>query len=242
MNNSLALTPAFILHRKPFSDSSLIIDLFTLHQGRITCIAKGVKKGKSKKAAILQPFIPLMISFSGRGEVKTLRECEAVNNALKLEGATLYSAYYINELLLKFLQKQEAHETVFASYGELMQQLEQNAGSTETLLRIFEINLLSDLGYGLQLTHDADKDLPLDPAKSYIYELERGPVETVSGAGLSETASKPVVSGDTLLALNRSQLTEQQHLQESKVLMRYLIKHLLGGYNFKSRELFTTKF
>ena len=240
MNSSLTLSPAYILHRKPYSDSSLIVDFFTLQDGRVTCIAKGVKTAKSRKAAIMQPFIPLMMNYSGRGEVKTLRECEAVSNAFKLEGTTLYSAYYVNELLLKILQKHECHADVFASYAHLLQQLEQASDSPEALLRNFEIQLLSDIGYGLQLTHEALSSLPVDPEKKYIYELEQGPTETTNHA--SQVSGKPVISGNTLLALNEASINDPQQLQESKNLMRYVIRHLLGGYNFRSREFFTTKF
>jgi DNA repair protein RecO (recombination protein O) len=235
-----SLTPAFVLHRKPFSDSSLLVDFFTLQQGRVTCIAKGVKQGKNRKAAILQPFIPLMISLSGRGEVKTLRECEAVENALCLQGITLYSAFYTNELLLKFLQKHEAHEMVFAAYAELLQQLVNAHDSVEALLRIFEVKLLAELGYGLQLSHDAEKSLPIDPRKYYVYELERGPIEVFPGSAFHH--GKPLVAGKTLLALLQAELNEQQQIRESKELMRYIIQHLLGGYNFKSREFFTARF
>lgn len=240
MNKFLSLTPAFILHRKPFSDNSLIIDLFTLHQGRISCIAKGVKNSKNRKAAILQPFIPLMVSYSGRGEVKTLRECEAMENALTLSGSTLYSAYYVNELLLKFMQKNEVHETVFAAYAQLLEQLQGSADFTESLLRLFEIKLLSELGYGLQLSHDAGNSQPIKPQKNYIYEPETGPLETDVKSAMFN--GKPVISGQTLLALHQSELITQQQVKESKQLMRYIIRYLLGGYNFKSREFFTTKF
>ena len=240
MSKTLSLTPAFILHRKPFSDNSLIIDFFTLHHGRMTCIAKGVKQGKSRKTAILQPFIPLMINFSGRGEVKTLRECESVENPLNLRDVSLYSAYYINELLLRFLQKNEPHETVFASYAQLLKQLFERVDSTELLLRQFEISLLAELGYGLQLSCTADHAAPLEPDKSYIYEPERGAIEISSNA--AQVNGKPVISGKTLLAMRQSELTEQNHITECKKLMRYLIQHLLGGYTFKSREFFITKF
>lgn len=240
MNKTLSLTPAFVLHRKPFSDNSFIIDFFTLHHGRMTCIAKGVKQGKSKKAAILQSFIPLMISFSGRGEVKTLRECESVENPLKLEDVGLYSAYYVNELLLKFLHKNETHETVFASYAQLLKQLDKNISTTEPLLRQFEINLLSELGYGLQLSCTADSISPIEADKNYIYEPEQGAIEISSIS--AQVNGKPVISGKTLLAMQQAEFTEQHVVAECKKLMRYLIQHLLGGYNFKSREFFTTKF
>jgi len=234
------LTPAFILHRKPYSDSSLLIDLFSLQYGKITCIAKGVKSGKKQKASILQPFIPLMVSIIGKGEVKTLSVSEAAGNTIKLERNALYSAYYINELLLKFLHKNEAHETVFAAYGELLISLEKNDHGAEKLLRYFEINLLAELGYGLQLIHDANSARLIDPEKKYYYEHDSGPRQFQSDSHLSSNI--PVVSGSTLLAMNTQSLSSEQGLKESKLLMRHVIKHLLGGYHFKSRDFFNTNF
>ncbi len=240
MNRANTLTPAFILHRKSYSDSSLLIDLFSLQYGKITCIAKGVKTGKKQRASILQPFIPLMVSITGKGEVKTLSISEAAGNRINLERNALYSAYYINELLLKLLQKNEVHETVFAAYGELLISLADNVASAEKLLRYFEINLLNELGYGLQLTHDVTTTALVDPDKLYCYETEHGPRQIQSNTQLN--SSIPVVSGSTLIAMNARSLLSEQELKESKLLMRHVIQHLLGGYDFKSRIFFNNNF
>ena len=142
--------------------------------------------------------------------------------------------------MLRFLQKHEDHADVFAYYAQLLKQLEQSTENTEQLLRRFEVNLLHSIGYGLQLTHDAKSMLPVEPEKKYTYEIEQGPVEIVIST--SQNGAKPVISGHTLLALHQATLLNQQQLKESKDLMRFVIKDLLGGYNFKSREFFTTKF
>lgn len=236
MSIALSLTPAFILHRKAYSDSSLIVDFFTLHNGRVSCIAKGVKTSKNRKAAILQPFIPLMINFSGRAELKTLRECEAVDNGYKLQTDSLYTAFYANELLLKFLHKQQIHKNLFALYSRLLQQLDNDMQSTESLLRVFEANLLDETGFGLQLTHEAKKHTPLDPEKRYIYILETGPVE--APAVMESHTAYPLMTGDSLLALKQGHFSSKQQLRECKTLMRYAIRSHLGGYDFKTREFF----
>lgn len=188
----------------------------------------------------MQPFIPLMVSIVGKGEVKTLSVSEAAGNTIKLERSALYSAYYINELLIKLLQKNEAHETVFAAYGELLISLAENVANSEKLLRYFEINLLVELGYGLQLTHDANSAALVDPDKLYFYEHESGPRQIQSENHLNSNI--PVVSGSTLLAMNSRSLLSENQLKESKLLMRYVIKHLLGGYDFKSRIFFKNNF
>jgi len=239
LKQSLILTPAFVLHYRPYSDSSLILELFTLDFGRITCIAKGVKKGKLRKAAILQPFIPLMISFSGKGEVKTLRDCESVENGFRFEGQILYSAYYINELLLKFLHKNDVYHQLFAIYANLLKEL-SNSDNTEIQLRLFEMRLLTEMGLALQLTHESDSLVPVNETKKYVYKVEDGPVEITSSIELQ--GNEVMVHGESLLALAQETFEKKIHLQEAKKLMRYVIKYHLDGYQFKSREFFISKF
>lgn len=236
---SATLIPAYILHRRPFKNSSLLIDLLTPAHGWLTCVAKGAKQSKASRssgAAVLQPFNALLVSVSGRGEVKTLGRYEAVETPAMLSGDRLYSAYYINELLLKLLPRGEAHSTLFAAYAALLQALADNTNSIEVLLRHFEYQVLSELGYGLQLSHEARSGKPLEISRLYVFEPEMGPLAVEEQH--QQVSGRPVISGDSLIALSKLQLNTPQHLAESKQLMRYLINHLLGGYHFKSRDFF----
>lgn len=232
------LSPAYVLHRRPYSDTSLLIDFFSLQFGRITCIAKGVKKAKTSKSAILQPFIPLMMNFSGRGEVKTLNQCESAGHLLAFSGNTLFTAYYVNELLLKALPKHEVFETLFSDYSLLIKKISEGE-AFENSLRLFEKHLFEVLGYGLLLEYEAENGLLIEANKNYRYVFDKGPVECQ--VSVSYKDDMPVISGASLQALARGQLLNQMHLHESKLLMRYLIQHLLGGYVFKSREFFSNK-
>lgn len=234
------LTPAWVLHSRPYSNTSLLVDFFTLNLGRITCVARGVRQKGSRLAGILQPFIPLVISVSGRGAVKTLGKCESVDHYQALQGDRLYSAYYLNELVLKALQVTEPHETLFAMYADIVRELSSGHQDTEQLLRKFELHLLSELGYGLQLDYDVNSGEPLQAAKKYRYEHGAGATEVTGSDYLQH--SVPVVSGACLMAIKDFRLSEKQHLAEAKKLMRYLINHLLGGYHFKSREFFTNRY
>ncbi len=234
------LTPAWVLHSRPYSNTSLLVDFFTLNLGRVTCVAKGVRKKGSRLVAILQPFIPLVISVSGRGSVKTLGKCESVDHFQALQAERLYSAYYLNELVLKALQASEPHESLFAIYADSIRGLASVTEDTELLLRKFELHLLSELGYGLQLDYDVISGEPIKASKQYRYEHGTGAMEITGNDHLQY--SLPVVSGECLLAIKDFQLSENQHLAETKKLMRYLINHLLGGYHFKSREFFTNRY
>ncbi len=233
------LTPAWVLHRRPYSNTSLLVDFFTLNFGRTTCVARGVRKKGSRLAAIVQPFIPLVITVSGRGAVKTLGTCEPVDSYQALQGERLYSAYYLNELVLKALQATEPHAPLFAIYAEVLGELASGHEDTEVLLRKFELHLLAELGYGLQLDHDVKNGVPIQGNKRYRYDHAAGATEVTGGVQIQP--SVPLISGECLLALKEFRLTEKRHLCEAKILMRYLINNLLGGYHFKSRDFFTNR-
>ena len=203
--SSKFLSPAYVLHHRSFSDSSLLIDFFTLQSGRVTCVAKGVKGGKSNKSAILQPFIPLMMNFSGRGEVKTLNQCEAADKPFQLMGNRLFTAFYVNELLLKSLPKNEVFETVFSHYSTLIAHISDPESHFEATLRLFEKHLLEMLGYGLLLQCDADNGSVIEFSKKYRYIFDKGPGEaSVEALGLQTNLDQlPLISGETLLAIAR---------------------------------------
>ena len=144
------LQPAFVLHTRHYRDSSLLLDVFTAQCGRISLVAKGARRpvrGRAN-AAILQPFIPLLLSFSGRSELKTLTGSEVAGQTQALKGDRLFSGIYLNELMIRLLHQQDAHPSLFVAYGNAVASL-GSAESMDDVLRRFEFSLLQELGYGL---------------------------------------------------------------------------------------------
>jgi DNA repair protein RecO (recombination protein O) len=225
------LCPAFVLHRRPYSNSSLLLECFTPRQGRFPAIAKGVRSSNKGNSAQLQPFQSLLIRFTGRGEVKTLTVYEASAAPIQLQGRILFCGFYLNELLMHLLGRSDPHERLFQVYTEALQQLRQSE-NPDRVLRWFEIELLSELGYGLLLEHEAETGVPIEPDERYHYELERGPLRS-SGNGTT-------VRGRTLLRLagRKEQELDRDGWREARELMRRVINHHLGGRALKSRELF----
>jgi DNA repair protein RecO (recombination protein O) len=228
----LRLSPAFILHSRPYSNSSLLLECFTPDQGRFPAIAKGVRSSKKGNSALLQPFQPLLLRFSGRGEVKTLSAFEASGGQIRLQGSSLYCGFYLNELLMNLLGRSDPHEHLFEFYAEALNQL-RHSQNPDRVLRWFEVRLLNELGYGLELEHEVDTGVPIEVDERYHYELERGPV-------LSSENNGSAVTGRTLLRLagREDQELDRDGWREARELMRRVINHHLGGKALKSRELF----
>jgi DNA repair protein RecO (recombination protein O) len=225
------LRPAYILHRRPYSNSSLLVECFTPEQGRFPAIAKGVRSQTKGDSALLEPFQSLLIRFSGRGEVKTLTAFEASAVSEPLQGRILFCGFYLNELLMHLLGRSDPHERLFQVYSKALQEL-RHSENPDRVLRWFEIELLNELGYGLQLGQEADTGTPVKPDEHYQYELERGPVLS--------TANGSTVRGRTLLHLagREGQELSREGWREARELMRKVISHYLGGKALKSRELF----
>ncbi|HHH38813.1 MAG TPA: DNA repair protein RecO [Sedimenticola sp.] len=223
------LQPAFLLHRRPYSNSSLLIECFAAGAGRFPAIARGVATRRGQGLALLQPFNPLLIGWSGRGEVKSLNRYEAAASPLHLTGEALYCGFYLNELLMRLLQRGDPQRRLFALYGQALEGLAGGA-DLEPLLRRFELSLLEEIGFGLILDREGETDEPLQPDRRYHYHLERGP--------LSAPGDGPVVSGATLLALAAGDALGPDALQEARGLLRHVLACYLGDRPLHSRELF----
>ena len=123
MTNFIQSQPAYLLHSRPYRDTSLLVDFITQDFGRISAVAKGVRSPKSKSRALLQPFVPLMINLSGKSELKTLGQVESQSSNIILRHKTLFAAMYINELLVRLIHKQEADIEIFSLYAETLRKL-----------------------------------------------------------------------------------------------------------------------
>ena len=172
-NTRIDRQPAFVLHRRPYRESSLLLDLLTRDQGRVSAVARAARGGKRDWGAICHPFQPLLISWSGQRELKTLTLCERSASGFGIQGARLYSALYVNEILVRLLQPLDPHSALFDSYDRLLADIAQD-GDIEPLLRVFELRLLRELGYALELDRERDTGRVLEPAASYVYQPTEG--------------------------------------------------------------------
>jgi DNA repair protein RecO (recombination protein O) len=225
-DSAVYLQPAFILQQRKFRETSLIIDVLTRDFGRVSLLAKGVRKAKSKTSGLLQPFIPLTMSYFGKSELKTLTDVEMIHPFIQLQGLAIYCGFYVNELVGCFLHQYDPHPEVFAYYGKCLSCLSESS-KIEAALRIFELNLMDAVGYGLQLEYDFHNNKAVHPLTNYHFNVEQGPVEAPDG----------YFSGKTLQALHLRELTDPQVLAEAKTLMRTVIAVYLHGKPLKSRAV-----
>jgi len=189
--------PAFVLHAYPYKETSLVVDAFTASHGRVALVARGAKRPKSALRGLLQAFQPLLLSWSGQGEVKTLMHAESQGGLPLLGGEALLCGFYVNELLLKLLLRDDPHPQLFTAYREALHALATQTELAPTLRR-FELRLLAELGYGLQLEREADTGEPLRAEARYYYVFDRGPQRSPASPAQAEEVSRA-----TLLALAR---------------------------------------
>lgn len=229
--------PAFVLHTRSYSETSLLLEVFTPQHGRIGLIAKGARRPQSRLRAVLAPFQPLLISWSGRGELMLLTGAEPDGADYGLQGEILYCGFYLNELLMRLLQRQDPHEQLYGAYVETLKLLAQGASRFEAALRLFEKRLLRELGYGLMLEHDVADRSPIAAEALYEYIPERGPVRIHNPELNTRTQGVRLVGG-SLLALANDDLSDPRALREAKLLMRTLLAPHLGERPLHSRHLF----
>lgn len=222
--------PAYVLHAYPFRETSLIVEVFSRDFGRVALLARGARRPRSALRGLLLAFQPLELGWAGKGEVQTLMKAEWQGGQPLLTGKALFCGYYLNELLLHLLPREDAHERLFATYGETLRRFAD--GVREADLRRFEHALLAELGYGLTLTQDA-AGRPIEPDAHYAYEIERGATR-LAQAGNSVLS----VRGKTLLDLEHEDFTDPRSLAEAKQLMRALMVHYLGGQPLATRKIF----
>ena len=228
--------PGFVLHSYPYRETSLIVEVFSRDHGRIGLVAKGARRPMSQLRGVLMAFQPLLIDWSGGGEMKTLVRAEWQGGQPLLGGQALLCAYYLNELLMRLLPREDPHPVLFRAYGDALRALAAGEGQ-EVILRRFELALLQELGYGLQLDLDAD-GAPVRPELRYAYIIERGAVP-LDEYGIDDPS---VVAGRVLLDMARGDFREPETLAGAKALMRRLIQHYLGGQQLQSRRVFTELF
>jgi len=221
----------YILHTYPFKETSLIAELFSEKHGRIPVIAKGARRPRSSLRGMLQSFQLLQATWSGRGEIKTLHNIEWCDKFLQVDGNALICGFYINELLMRLLPREDNHPKLFEFYHHTMKIL-ANGDNLEVALRRFELKLLQELGYEVPLKNNENGE-SIIADKHYIYEAEYGPSE------LSKSDNGVKILGQTLLDMAQDDYKEDNTQLQSKQLMRYLINYYLGDKPLNSKQLFT---
>lgn len=229
--NRVTLQSAFVLHTRPYSNTSLIVELFTQDHGRISVLARSARGLKSRYKGKLQLFSPLILGWSGRSELKNLGNLEIDGVPYQLDGKALLCGFYLNELVLRLLHREDPYPKLFETYHLTLRRLSFDE-ALEPTLRVFEKQLLERLGYGLSLTRELQSGTQIESEAHYQYIPERGFMRCELG-----TDSTHVFSGSSLLALHREQLSDSQSLQDAKRLMRLLLSQHLGSKPLKSREL-----
>lgn len=234
----IALQSAFVLHRRLYRETSLIVELFTKDYGRIAAVARGIRKARSRTAALLQPFVPLLISWVGKGELVTLTQMEhdVAFDVSLLSNKNLRCGFYLNELLMRLLPKNDAHPQLFAIYRQTLAALQQSEDSHRArALRLFEKKLLVEIGYGLSL----NEEIPFSDELCYQFDLERGFLPYPSDEVKAATINPPgIFRGKILNAVLNESFDDHSILQEIKRLMRFIFSLLLGGRPLQSRKLF----
>jgi len=223
--------PAFVLHSYPFRETSLIVEAYSRDHGRVALVARGARRPKSSLRGVLLPFQPLLLSWTGRRELRTLTHAEWQGAYAPLKGRALICGFYLNELLLKLLPRDDPHERLFAIYQGTLAALGGGADQF-ALLRRFEIELLRELGYAVILDRDVERDEPVARERSYVYVIERGPVR-----GGDAPRNGVELSGQTLIDMQSGIFASAVTQQQSRALMRTLINHYLVDQVLHTRQL-----
>ncbi|HDZ56114.1 MAG TPA: DNA repair protein RecO [Pseudomonas xinjiangensis] len=224
------LSPAYVLHSRPYRDTSALVDLLSLHEGLQRVVWRGARG--QRKGLTPQPFMPLLVATGGRGELKTVSQAEVAGAFSVLQGQGLFNGLYLNELLIRLLSPGDPQPILFAAYQQALERLAA-AGPVEPILREFEWQLLDLLGYGFSLTVDAYGD-PIEPAGRYVWQAEQGLIRIVG----PELAA-PGMTGAALLAMAARDWTLPQTLKAAKQLMRQSLAVHLGDRPLVSRQLFS---
>lgn len=226
----ISAQPGFVLHSHPYKETSLIVDVLSRDYGRIALIAKGAKRPHSKLRGVLQTFQPLSVGWSGKSEVRTLTSAEWVGGLPPLEKSALVCGFYLNELLVKLLARDDPHTALFDHYTGALNQLAHREPAP-IVLRKFERALLKETGVATDFTVCTSTAGAIDPEQTYVVDPEHGP-------RIARASDRwPCVSGKTLLDMERQDYADAITQTQSKMLMRFLLGHHLGNMQLNTRQI-----
>ena len=225
--------PSYMMHQMPYTESSQIVRIFSQNFGRVDLIAKGSKRPKSKFRSYLQPFLPLQLSWSGKSQLKTLRQAEIHGQYLaRIQGKYLFSAYYLNELILSFLRMEDPYPNLFALYTSTLHDFSESK-PIEPSLRQFEILMLSEIGYAINFTTEAHSQNPIETDMDYVFVVEKGFVSKQN-----QNPDSYGIKGHAIKAINEGNFSDQETLIAAKKILRLSIHYHLDGKELKSKKVF----
>jgi DNA repair protein RecO (recombination protein O) len=226
------LEPAFLLHHYPWRESSRIVEIFSRGHGRVSLFARAARRGKSTLPSALQPFGELLVSWSASGEAGQLAGAERNAAPAMLAGDRLMSGFYLNELLIRLLPRHDPHPVLYDAYAEVVAGLGDRDVDPARGLRIFEKRLLEELGWGLDLEHEAGSGIPIEPQRAYRYRIDGG-AQAIDGV-----AEDPLVFiGASLLSLACERLDDPRHVADARRLLRAALDQCLDGRPLRTREV-----
>jgi len=223
------LAPAYILHHRPYRDTSRILEVITRDHGRLSLFARGVRGPKAKLASVLQPFQLLLLSWSGRGDAAQLTAAESADHHPPMPATCLMASFYLNELLMKLTTRHDPLPLLFDDYHVTVEGLRQGL-LLEPTLRIFEKRLLEALGYGLDLATQAQTGKPIEPGEYYHFRPAQGLFPTVAEAA-------GALSGRSLISLASEQLESGRGLEDARRLLQAALAQCLEGRELATREV-----
>jgi DNA repair protein RecO (recombination protein O) len=232
------IEPGYVLHSYPFKETSLVVEVFTRSFGRLGLVAKGARRPRSTLRGVLMAFQPLWLSWSGKSELRLLHRAEWQGGQPQMAGLALMCGFYLNELLLKLVAREDPHEELYGAYEQALSSL-RDGQAPAAVLRRFEHWMLAELGYALRLDEDIGGAV-LEPTATYAYVVERGaarkePSDPTAAAAGAEGGLE--VIGKTLLDMDKGDYTDPATVTQSRALMRYVINHYLGGQTLHTRQL-----
>ena len=234
--NKISLEPAFVLHRRPYQETSIIVDFFTRKYGRINAVAKGAKRPKSPLRSVLSPASKLSISLSGKNDLKTLSSAEILNHYTLNNSQSLNSIVYINELLTKAIEKEDPHKHIFDLYEGLLMNMSSSHSTVflEGLLREFELSLLQGMGYGVDLVREAETNKKIKRDLHYSFNPDQGFLEVKKS-----TSSQLLFPGEDIINFSEGDFEKKTTRNHSKIIMRIALDYHLGNKTINIRKYLT---
>ncbi|MES1944357.1 DNA repair protein RecO [Salinisphaera sp. PC39] len=223
------LEPAFVLHRRPYRDSSLLLEVFSREHGRQGLVARGARRPKGRWRGLLEPLQRLRLSWSGRGELGTLTAAEPEARRA-IAGDGLYAGYYAGELILRLTARADPHPELFDILDSLLAMLADGADPGPPL-RLFERDLLAEIGYGVPLTHETDSGEPVRPDAAYVYHPAHG-----LRRGARAAPGEIPIAGDALHALAAGDLSDTGHARAARRLLAAGLAAQLGPQPLRTMQ------
>jgi DNA repair protein RecO (recombination protein O) len=225
--------PAFVLHSIPYKETSLILDVFTRGYGRMALIAKGAKRPHSVLRPVLQRFQPLAVSWTGKSELKTMTRAEWMGGVPPLVGDALLCGFYLNELLVKFIAREDPYEALYDEYARTVALLSEDPQEIERILRPFELSLLREAGFAASLDRCVDTAMAPEDNQDYVYQPERG----LRLLQADDPSHWPVFSGRHLRLIHSNDYSDPETLIQSKQLSRFLLSLHLPDTAMTTRQI-----